>query len=277
MDKASRAAWSKIILDSSQGLQSHVNQGAIPRLHAHACLDQTRHRSMLFTQATAPTGPADSRRMDVAETDCLLQAMHMLSQGVKKIGVLVFCSARRPKGGWLNGSMAQEESIAMRSTWGVACAHPDFHGLPHADYFYSDAVLAMDGKIISPEIGQWLEAPIEATFVGICAPNMRAAKDSGADPSSANLSKLCHDVLAHRCGLALAAFHSAGCDGIVLGAIGCGVFQIDPAIAASAWRASLAKYGSGFSHISFALGPRPPADILASFGPLSRKISKLAP
>lgn len=195
----------------------------------------------------------------------------------KKVGILVFCSAKRPGGDWLSGSMAQEEAISMCSTWALGCALAEFHQASHADFFYGDDVLSMDGAIIASRPGSWLPDPISASFAGFAAPNMKALRESGADPETIENKKRLLDALARRCKIALQALSDSGCDSIVLGAIGCGVFEVDPLIAAQAWREALASHGAGFSRIDFALSDAPSASIAQAFGQLSNSTLRSNP
>lgn len=135
-------------------------------------------------------------------------------------GVLVFCSAKRPGGGWLTGATAQEESISRASTWALSCEHPVFHSDTGNDgYFYKNAVLSVAGKILERN-NTPLAIPGPVHFVGMCAPNARAIQEHGLQPESNTVRKKIIDALVIRMRLALQSFALVKCNTVILGAVG---------------------------------------------------------
>ena len=137
-------------------------------------------------------------------------------------GVLIFGSATKPGGGWLNGAKAQEEDLSLASTWGEQARRG-------GDTFYSvgkglgglgpDKVLFADSRWLTDPHCVPLEQPRRVRMTSVAAPNL-------ASPQVQTLSRdVLIDHLARRLATALATWQQVGCEDVVMGAIGCGVFQ----------------------------------------------------
>jgi uncharacterized protein (TIGR02452 family) len=269
MDRQELAAVAARMMAASRSESS-----SLPSVAARACSGHAKSR--LFEDAGAFSHAGRfAGRCSVEQEDALGAALRLAGeargQGADPcVGVLVFCSAKRPGGGWLSGATAQEESIAVRSTWGLGCRNAGFHGVSHKDSFYSDAVLAMDARILASSPGVWLADPVGVSMAGFAAPNMRALRESGADPRDAKHAARCEKALAERMGKALRAFESMGAKRLVLGAVGCGVFEVDPALCARCWKAALSNFGAAFDEVVFALGPKPSPSIGSAFSGFSK-------
>jgi uncharacterized protein (TIGR02452 family) len=144
---------------------------------------------------------------------------------------LNFASAKNPGGGFLNGSQAQEESLARSSAL--------YASLMTAWTFYerhraSSSLLYSDAMIVSPDCpifrdddGTLLPEPHAATFITSPAPNAGAAEQNRPE----EIPQI-PEVLARRSELVLAVAASTGAAELVLGAWGCGVFRNDPTLVA---------------------------------------------
>ncbi|NET55533.1 MAG: TIGR02452 family protein [Symploca sp. SIO2E6] len=153
------------------------------------------------------------------------------SQQLPKIGVLNFASARNPGGGFLKGSQAQEESLARSSALYkslLQCPeYYDFHR-SHQSLLYSDRMIYSPGcPIIRRDDGTLLEKPYLVDFITSPAPNAGAIWRNQPQEG-----KKIVEALYNRGAklLSLATYH--GCDALVLGAWGCGVFMNEPSIVA---------------------------------------------
>lgn len=158
-----------------------------------------------------------------------------------RTGVLIFGSANRPGGGWLNGAKAQEEDISLASTWALQAARAPAGFYTHESGLGGlgpDRLLVASGYWLMGPDGQALDRPQSVVFGGVAAPNL-------ANPGIARLPRgQCVDHLARRLAGLLLAWEDHGvCTG-VLGAIGCGVFQWSGEDSAQALRLALNHYRS---------------------------------
>lgn len=169
------------------------------------------------------------------------------------VAILNFASAKNPGGGFLNGSEAQEESLARSSAL--------YSSLLQVFHFYeshrnSPSYLYSDSMILSPECpvfrnddGKLLLKPQMASFITSPAPNYGAA----ADNRSIELP-LIPKVLHDRSELVLSLAMAHGYSQIILGAWGCGVFRNDPNVVAMAFASHLLGRWSGrFRRILFSV------------------------
>ncbi len=165
-------------------------------------------------------------------------------EGKAEIGVLNFASAKNPGGGFLNGAMAQEESLAASSTlYRTLIAHEEYYrenrarrSMVYTDHaIYSpDVVFFRDGKF------RLTDHPVKASVLTLPAVNMGQVIRKGEDVASAQ------QAMRRRMALALAIFASKGAKNLVLGAYGCGVFGNDPGKVAVWWRELLEEGMAGF-------------------------------
>lgn len=164
--------------------------------------------------------------------------------GVGKIGVLNFASAKNPGGGFLNGAQAQEESLARSS--GL------YASLLKAQKYYDShrsqkSCLYSDRMIYSPccpvfrdDNGQLLDKPYYVDFLTSPAPNAGVVKRGDHKKDADKIES----VLEERGGKLLGLFAYNGCENLVLGAWGCGVFQNESKIVAQMFWKHLSTEGS---------------------------------
>ena len=173
----------------------------------------------------------------------------------KRLGVLNFASARNPGGGFESGAQAQEESLARSSAI--------VESLRHCSEFYENhrkqrSLLYSDRVIYSPECPvfraddcQLLSEPYYVDFMTCAAPNAGAIRrEQPAD------SPKIEAVFRERIGKVLAVAFKHGCQNLVLGAWGCGVFGNDPATVAKLFREYLGAGGAferRFNRLLFAV------------------------
>ena len=170
-----------------------------------------------------------------AENLSTVEAIRILAaEGREEIGVLNFASAKKPGGGFLNGAVAQEESLALSSSlYPTLTAHDTFYKENRAN----PSMMYLDYAIYSPGVVFFRDeslrltpTPVRASVLTLPAVNMGQVRLKGEDPQKAK------EVMRRRMRLALALFAEQGARHLVLGAYGCGVFRNDPAEIASWWR-----------------------------------------
>lgn len=170
----------------------------------------------------------------VVEDLSAVDAIRKLSAaGKDHIGVLNFASAKNPGGGFINGAMAQEESLAASSTlYRTLTAHETYYKANRA----CSSMAYTDHGIYSPDVvffrdGSFrLVPPVKASVLTLPAVNLGQVIQKGQDREEARR------IMKRRMALALAIFAEQGAKNLVLGAYGCGVFRNDPQDVAVWWK-----------------------------------------
>lgn len=168
------------------------------------------------------------------------------------IGVLNFASAKNPGGGFLNGAMAQEESLAASS--GL------YETLLKCPTYYKEnrncnSMMYTNFAIYSPQVVFFrdkrfslIEKPVQADVLTIPAVNMGQVILKNEDIT------LAKKTMRDRMKLILAIFEKERVEHLILGAYGCGVFRNNPEEIAKWWKELLEEgYGEAFEHIIFAV------------------------
>ena len=170
----------------------------------------------------------------------------------KAPAVLNFASAKNPGGGFLNGAMAQGESLAASgSLYETQLIHRAYYEKNRA----CGTMMYTDHAIYSPDVvffrdgkSALLREPVTASVLTLPAVNMGQVMLRGEDRREAER------VMKRRMGIALAIFARQGCRNLILGAYGCGVFRNDPEQIAAWWKEWLDGTFSGlFADIVFAV------------------------
>lgn len=173
--------------------------------------------------------------------------------GIKDIGVLNFASAKNPGGGFLNGAMAQEESlVASSGLYGTQLRQPRYYEAnrafksmmyTHHAIYSPDVVFFRDGGF------ELLSNPVFASVLTLPAVNYGQVILKGEDKDQAEI------LMKERMALSLALFAKHGHRTLVLGAYGCGVFRNDPIKVAQWWKELIEDegYGSFFDEIIYAV------------------------
>lgn len=159
--------------------------------------------------------------------------------------LLNFASYKHPGGGFLNGSMAQEEALCADSTlYSVLCSFEPFYA---ANRRCSDNGLYADRGIFSPGI-RFLgtDGDVFADVVSVAAPNR--SHNTAEVSAERNL-----EALESRCAFVYnAAAQYSEADVLILGAFGCGVFKQDPETVAGIFKRIVALVGA-FGTVVFAV------------------------
>ena len=178
-----------------------------------------------------------------------------------KIGVLNFASAKNPGGGFLNGSVAQEECLAFCSNLyhiQTPGQGPRYYEINRAnrDPVYTDTMLMGDVTFFRTSDYALTERCVTCPVITAPAVNMGNVIRTG---DSAERAKA---VMKGRMRKVLALFTKWGCTELILGAYGCGVFRNDPEDVARFWQELLEDEGWGqlFERITFSILERPGKD-----------------
>jgi uncharacterized protein (TIGR02452 family) len=190
------------------------------------------------------------------ETAC--DAIARLAVAGGHVACLNFASAKNPGGGFLNGSLAQEEALACASgLYPCLLTAPSYYERNRANR----SALYLDLAVFSPMVpffrddsGALLEKPMMASVITAPAPN--AGVISQNEPN--NLDHVEPTILRRtELVLNIAAAHRV--DRLVLGAWGCGVFRNDPRIVAAIFSQLLqppGKFANMFTEVVFAVYDR---------------------
>ena len=178
-----------------------------------------------------------------------------------KIGVLNFASAKNPGGGFLNGSVAQEECLAFCSnlyhtqTTGQG---PRYYEINRAnrDPVYTDTMLIGDVAFFRTSDYALTENFVTCPVITAPAVNM------GIVIRNRDSVERAKEVMKGRMRKVLALFAKWGCTELILGAYGCGVFRNNPEDVARFWQELLEDEGWGrlFGRATFSILERPGRD-----------------
>lgn len=151
--------------------------------------------------------------LDIGTSD----ALNNISDG--KIGLLNFASFKNPGGGFLKGSLAQEEALCHDSIlYNVLEKFSDFYDYNNK---HSNRGMYLDRAIYSPNIYFSTQDKF-ANVITCAAPNYKAGKKN-------NISKEQNTkYLRSRINFILNIAEDNNIDCLILGAFGCGVFEQDP-------------------------------------------------
>lgn len=196
---------------------------------------------------------AQDRKTAFATQNCgTVDAILEFAGEGKQAAVLNFASAKNPGGGFINGAMAQEESLAVSS-----CLYRT--QLAHEEYYVKNrafrSMMYTDHAIWSPDVvffrdGRFclLEHPVTASVLTLPAVNMGQVRLKGENPAKAE------EVMKRRMKLSLAIFAEQRCEHLILGAYGCGVFRNDPEKIAGWWKELLeGEFAGVFCVVVFAV------------------------
>jgi uncharacterized protein (TIGR02452 family) len=217
-----------------------------------------------------PQPPPQYSTVFEVKNETSLNAVHrLIDEGFEDVLCLNFASAKNPGGGFLNGAVAQEESLAL-VTGLYGCQ------LKADDYYQSHRLLKTclytDQMIYSPKVpifrtdnGTYLETTRTVTFITSAAVNAGVVKRQELN----NVEKI-EPYMRKRIAKMLALSAHYKHEALVLGAWGCGVFQNDPNDIAQWFKEALeGEFKGVFKKIVFAVyaqNPRFIEPFEANFG-----------
>lgn len=200
---------------------------------------------------------AHETAFDVRNENTLTALGRLVAAGHRRVGVLNFASAHHPGGGFERGAQAQEEALARSSALYASLVSPAAvafykHAREAASCLYTDRViLSPDCPVFRDADGRLLREPLSATFLTCAAPNASALRTNEPECLS-----LLQETFDRRVAGVLALAALAGCDALILGAWGCGVFGNDPELVAATFARHLRDGGAfekQFAYVDFAV------------------------
>ena len=185
------------------------------------------------------------------------QAASKLAQYGGKTALLDFASFKNPGGGYMGGSLAQEEAICTESNlYNILSQHQDWYDenkSMRADDESRNALYADRGLYV-PDVALTVNNRIvKCDVIVVAAPNWCAASKAGCDKAAND------EALSKRIDLVLDMAEDNGVKSIVLGAFGCGVFGQDPRQVASMFKEKLTN--RPFANVVFAVLPGRGGDV----------------
>jgi uncharacterized protein (TIGR02452 family) len=202
------------------------------------------------TRVRVPAFRDRPTRIEVVNASTLDVARRLADQG-HRVVALNFASAKNPGGGFLNGSQAQEESLARASgLHAMLLGDPMYdHHQTRKDPMYTTWVIYSPAvPVFRLDEGRLLDEPYLCSFLTSRAVNVGALhpRDRRGDEIRRVMQGRVERVLG------VAARH--GHEALVLGAWGCGVFRNDPGQIAELFRDALAgRFRGAFTHVVFAV------------------------
>ncbi|MET0245860.1 MAG: TIGR02452 family protein [Sphingomonas sp.] len=212
----------------------------------------------LYRDADFPTQMEVERRFaatafELTGETTLQAAERLVGEGAKDLFALNFASAKNPGGGFLNGSQAQEESLARASAlYPTQMAQFELyeHNRARSTCLYSDWMLYSPGvPVFRRDDGHLLATPYMVSF--LTAPAVNAGAVWQNEPDRANLIDATNRERARKL-MWVANRH--GHSVLVLGAWGCGVFRNDAGAIAQMFHDLLSgEFAGCFSRVVMAV------------------------
>lgn len=164
------------------------------------------------------------------------------------VGILNFASYFNPGGGFLKGAGAQEESLCHVSGLFPILYSLFCYGERRADTsipttYYDEVIYSKNVPFTSHEGN--ITPPNLIDVISVAAPNCNRVPMTKMDKYEDALRKRIEAIV-------ILPFLN-GCDTLILGAWGCGVFKNDPKIVSKVFKETLLKYGKAYNNIIFAL------------------------
>lgn len=157
-----------------------------------------------------------------------------------KTCVLNFASFKNPGGGFLRGTVAQEEYLCQNSTlYNVISQFPAFYEknrLNTNDALYWNRAIYSPGIVVLP-------SEVKVDVLSCAAPNIKASRMIDSKKVQAVISRI---------KFVLDILEKEACDTVILGAFGCGVFGNNPRFVAKTFR-SQGVLHRGFKRVVFAI------------------------
>ncbi len=237
------------LVDIKESLQNGIDNAVLHRAD--------EFEPILIAAAQKIQGMQAATRISVENDTVLACATRMVAaSGV--VGCLNFASAKNPGGGFLNGALAQEESLALSSSlYATQMKHYELYSYNQSrkTYLYSHHMIYSPNVVMfRDDDGNLLEQPYLLSIVTSPAVNVGAIKTNKPEEM-----ELVEQTMLQRMDKLLSLFVYYDVKRLLLGAWGCGVFQNDAAQIAK-WFAHYLKEGGKyhrcFDEVCFAVYDR---------------------
>lgn len=236
------------------------------RLKEHTILYSPKDGEALVSELQP--NPTHDTRFHVTKETTLRAAKRLTQVSDSPLLVLNFASAKNPGGGYLNGSTAQEESLARSSGLVVSLESQMAmyrHNRQQPSAMYSDYIIYSPAvPVFKDDAGNLEASPYNVSFITAPAVNKGAVLNQSKRISQADIDRTMRIRIDKI--LAIAALH--GYERLVLGAFGCGVFRNEPNDVARYFKESLTnpRFKGRFKEVTFAiLDNTPNGSVIAPF------------
>ena len=163
--------------------------------------------------------------------------------------VLIFGSATKAGGGVINGASAQEEDIALKTTWYFhAKNNPEYYNIEHKSLCYTELALYVKNGLILTDTYDFPITPEKISFIACAAPNLTAMKNKKYKYDDNKIYKIVQSRIRNIFKFAEAQKHST----LIVGAWGCGVFGLSAERVAKAYKTVLQENHFG-GHLVFSI------------------------
>jgi uncharacterized protein (TIGR02452 family) len=195
----------------------------------------------------------DAGEIYITEENTLDAAKRILDETSRVPLILNFASAKHPGGGFLGGSLSQEEDIAYRSSlYASLSSKKEYYEESLTDLrggLYFDKQIYSKGLTVFRNSDYTLTAPWQADCISAPAPNRNAALTRGITEEEIT------NTMHRRAEAVLNTAAAKGAKDIILGAYGCGVFGNNPETVAEVFYTLLNKENkkASFRTITFAI------------------------
>jgi uncharacterized protein (TIGR02452 family) len=204
-------------------------------------IDVAKNHTTTYTETPRQSLPLTITTNVVVTNESILQAAYRLKNG--NYCALNFANATECGGGFQQGSIAQEETIARSSALYPVIKDSTYytiHQQNKLDYFYTDTVIySKDIPIFKTDNGSLIE-PYNVSFITAAAP-MRFSIEALLDLDPDKLDDQLEKIFESRMERILKVAAINGHKNIILGAWGCGAFGNDPYMVAIQFKKALSK------------------------------------
>lgn len=196
---------------------------------------------------------AVATKFEVVNETTFDAARRLAKEGDENILCLNFASAINPGGGFLKGTIAQEECLARASgLYPCLLKTPDYYSYHRSriNYLYSDHMIwSPEVPVFKDENGNTTDSVLCVSIITSAAVNARQVQQN--DPESINMIE---QVMQTRIDKLLALCATKKHPVLILGAWGCGVFGNNPDMIAGLFHEALTgKFSGCFKRIVFAV------------------------